>query len=122
MKTRAALPLSLASFARILAFVLGAGVAGVQSGCDAREDPPKSPETIAVEEKAGDFLDYYANVLRLSHEYSAHPDSFRAALEELPGSHLSEEEWMAWTAPYRNDPREVSERLEKIIAGLKARP
>ena len=73
------------------------------------------------EKRAGDFLDYYAEVLRLSQEYAAHPDSFRAALDSLPGSHLTEKEWDVWIAPYRDDPRTTSDRLEKIIAGLKTR-
>jgi hypothetical protein len=90
-------------------------------GCDASKSTAKSPETIAVEKRAGDFLDYYGEVLRLSQDYAAHPDSFRAAIDSLPGSHLTEEEWEAWIAPYRDDPREVSDRLEKIIAGLKPR-
>ncbi|MBZ0270199.1 hypothetical protein K8I85_18760, partial [bacterium] len=55
----------------------------------------------AVEERVGGtFLDYYTEVVRLSRQYGAEPDSFRAALDALPGSHLSEEEWTAWTAPY----------------------
>ena len=104
-----------------LAFVLAATGAALGGGCESRETKTKSPPTIAVEEKAGDFLDYYTEVLRLSQEYSAHPDSFRIALDALPGSHLTEEEWEAWTEPYRDHPREVSKRLEKIIADLKPR-
>lgn len=98
---------------------LGAALAG---GCESPKAAPKSPQTIEVEKRAGDFLDYYGEVLRLSQEYAAHPDSFRTAIDSLPGSHLSEKEWEAWIAPYRDDPRKVSERLEKIIADLKPRP
>jgi len=97
---------------------LGTVLAG---GCGSQRETAKSPQTIEVEKRAGDFLDYYGEVLRLSQEYAAHPDSFRAALDSLPGSHLSEKEWEAWIAPYRDDPREISERLEKIIADLKPR-
>jgi len=99
--------------------VLGAALAG---GCESPKAAPKSPQTIEVEKRAGDFLDYYGEVLHLSQEYAAHPDSFRAAIDSLPGSHLNEKEWEAWIAPYRDDPRQVSERLEKIIADLKPRP
>ena len=94
---------------------------GALAGCETKPGVAKTPETIEVEKRAGDFLDYYGEVLRLSHEYAAHPDSFRAAIDSLPGSHLSEKEWEAWIAPYRDDPRVVSERLEKIIAGLNPR-
>jgi hypothetical protein len=95
--------------------------AAILAACDSGKSTAKSPETIAVEERAGDFLEYYGEVLRLSQEFAAHPDSFRAAIDSLPGSHLTEEEWEAWIAPYRDDPREISDRLEKIIAGLKPR-
>jgi hypothetical protein len=100
---------------------LCAWAAILAAGCDARKSTAKSPETIAVENRAGDFLEYYGEVLRLSQEYAAQPDSFRAAIDSLPGSHLTEEEWKAWIAPYGDDPREVADRLEKIIAGLKPR-
>jgi hypothetical protein len=96
--------------------------AALAAGCESRKTMPKSAETLAIEKRAGDFLDYYGEVLRLSQAYAAHPDSFRAALDSLPGSHLSEKEWDAWIAPYRDDPRTTSDRLEKIIAGLKTRP
>lgn len=82
-------------------------------------DPPaRSPETLAVEERAGDFLDYYEEVLRLSRRYTAHPDSFQTALNGLPGTHLTDEEWEAWTAPYREDAETVATRLEAVIADL----
>ncbi|HET9886514.1 MAG TPA: hypothetical protein VFR10_03305 [bacterium] len=97
-------------------------IAALAGGCESRKTIPKSAETVAIEKRAGDFLDYYAEVLRLSQEYAAHPDSFRAALDSLPGSHLTEKEWDVWIAPYRDDPRTTSDRLEKIIAGLKTRP
>jgi len=90
------------------------------AGC-ARGDTTleRSPATLAVEEVAGDFLDYYAIVLRLSARYSAEPDSFRAALDSLPGSHLTDEEWDAWTAPYREHPALLADRLEEVIAELR---
>jgi hypothetical protein len=86
---------------------------------DCREpETPRSPETIAVEEKAGSFLDYYEEVLTLARRHAAHPDSFRAALDSLPGSHLTDEEWRAWTAPYETDAAALAERLEKTIGEL----
>jgi hypothetical protein len=97
-------------------------IAALAAGCESPKATPKSAETLAVESRAGDFLDYYGEVLRLSQNYAAHPDSFRAALDSLPGSHLTEKEWEAWIAPYRDDPRKTSDRLEKIIAGLKTPP
>src|SRR5262245_36108536 len=92
---------------RVFFATLCAWAAILAAGCDARKSTAKSSETIAVENRAGDFLEYYGEVLRLSQEYAAHPDSFRAAIDSLPGSHLTEEEWNAWIAPYRDDPREV---------------
>lgn len=86
-------------------------------GCEGK-GPVRSPETLAVEEKAGDFLDYYETVLELSRRHAAWPDSFRAALDSLPGSHLTDEEWKAWTAPYREDPSRMADRLEDVIARL----
>ena len=106
---------------RAAAFGFLIALGAMLPGCETKPSVPKSPETIQVESRAGDFLDYYGEVLRLSHDYAAHPDSFRAAIDSLPGSHLSEKEWEAWIAPYRDDPRVVSERLEKIIAGLNPR-
>jgi hypothetical protein len=91
----------------------------VSGGCiRSREPPEKSPETLAVEERAGDFLDYYAEVLQLARRYAAEPDSFRAALDSLPGSHLSEREWKAWTEPYRAHPEQLADHLEEVIANL----
>lgn len=66
----------------------------------------------------GTFLEYYEDVLRLAQRYSAQPDSFRLALNALPGSHLTEEEWAAWTAPYAGDPEGLARRLERVIAEL----
>jgi len=86
-------------------------------GCG-HEEPVRSSETLAVEEKAGDFLDYYETVLDLSRRYAARPDSFRAALDSLPGSHLDDEEWEAWTAPYRENPSRMADRLEEVIGRL----
>lgn len=88
------------------------------SGGDAGGAPPKDPATRAVEERVGDFVDYYDSVLRLARQYAAYPDSFRAGLDSLPGSHLSDEDWEAWTRPYRNDPAALHERLETVIANL----
>lgn len=82
------------------------------------EEAVHSPETVAVEEKAGDFLDYYEDVLRLARRYPMHPDSFQTALDSLPGSHLSDEEWDAWTAPHRANAVQMAERLEEVIAEL----
>jgi len=93
----------------------------VAGGCDGGDQPPaprKSPEALAVEEKAGDFLAYYEEVIVLSRRHAAHPDSFQIALKELPGSNLSVEEWEAWTDPYRKDPRQLTVRLETTIANL----
>ncbi len=91
----------------------------VSGGClGSREPPEKSPETLAVEEKAGDFLDYYSEVLHLARRHAAEPDSFRAALDSLPGSHLSKEEWRAWTEPYREHPERLADHLEEVIANL----
>jgi hypothetical protein len=83
--------------------------------------PLRSRETRAVEEIAGDFLDYYARVLLLAKRHSANPDSLRAALDSLPGTHLSEEQWEAWTKPFRDDPEKLADRLEEVITALSAR-
>jgi hypothetical protein len=96
-------------------------LAATGSGCRNGEHPPapdKSPEALAVERKAGDFLDYYEEVIVLSRRHAAHPDSFQIALEALPGSNLTVEEWEAWTEPYRDDPRLLTLRLETTIANL----
>ncbi len=96
---------------------------GLGPGCGADEAPiAKSPQTLAIEKEAGDFLDYYAEVLRLAQEHAAEPDSFRIALDALPGTHLDEEAWSVWTQPYRDDPRRFSDRLERIIAERKTTP
>ena len=95
----------------------------VLGACDREPSaPPKSQDTIEVEREAGDFLDYYAEVLRLAQVHSASPDSFRVALGQLPGTHLDEKQWEAWTRPYRADPRELADRLEHIIAERKTKP
>jgi hypothetical protein len=98
------------------AVLTGSGLAG----CDAKgpSPPGKSRETLAVEEKAGSFLDYYEQVVVLARRHAAEPDSFRAALDSLPGSHLSPEEWEAWTEPYREDPQTLRNRLEEVMAQL----
>lgn len=88
-------------------------------GCVGSRDPSeKTPETVAVEQKAGDFLAYYAEVLRLARRYAAEPDSFQIALGALPGSHLAEDEWKAWTEPYREHPERLADHLEEVIANL----
>jgi hypothetical protein len=90
-------------------------VAGGFAACS-EPRPPRAPETVAVERKAGDFADYYAEVLRLATRHASDPDSFRAALDALPGSHLSEAEWRAWAAPYGETPGELATKLEEAIA------
>ena len=91
------------------------------SGCSESGTPDKSPEALAVEATAGDFIDYYEEVLNLARTYAAYPDSFHAALDQLPGSHLTQEEWDAWTEPYAESPEALAERLEQVIADLSAR-
>ena len=89
--------------------------------CQEEDGPPapqKSPEALAVEAKAGDFLAYYQEVIVLSRRHAAHPDSFQIAIRELPGSQLTVEEWEAWTEPYRDDARLLTVRLETTIANL----
>lgn len=100
--------------------LLGAcGALGASSACDAPEPAPvRSEETRAVEAEAGDFLDYYDEVLSLARTYAAQPDSFRAALAELPGSHLTEEQWDAWTEPYADDPVHLASHIEALLAKL----
>jgi hypothetical protein len=89
------------------------------AGCGGEGDGTlRSPETLAAEEKAGDFLEYYERVISLARQHAAHPDSFQAALDSLPGSHLTPEEWEAWTEPYREEPRQLGEHLEEVIANL----
>jgi hypothetical protein len=93
----------------------------VAAGACADAEPQRSPETLAAERKAGDFLDYYEEVLRLARRHAAFPDSFRTALDSLPGTHLTDEEWQAWTEPYRDDPGRLADRLEDVIADLSVR-
>ncbi len=81
-------------------------------------DLEKSPETMAVEETAGDFLDFYEEVLRLARHHAADPDSFRISLDGLPGSHLTDEEWEAWTAPYEEEPAHLAARIEEVLTDL----
>jgi hypothetical protein len=96
----------------LAALVLGAA-------CDrAQPERVRSPETRAVEARAGDFLEYYEHVLRLAKEHATEPDSFRVALDALPGSHLSDEEWQAWVAPYTDDPVAFADRVESVLADL----
>jgi hypothetical protein len=96
--------------------------AGMLAGCGRLEGKPaKSSETAEVERKAGDFADYWAEVVQLSRRHSAHPDSFAAALRALPGSQLTEEEWASWTKPYREDPRGLAAKLEEAMATVSGR-
>jgi len=98
-----------------LAALLAAATAS--AGCGDREPAaPKSAATLAVEAEAGDFADYYAEVIRLSRRHAAHPDSFRAALDALPGTHLTDPQWDAWVAPYEHRPGELAARLEEAIS------
>ena len=90
-------------------------------GCSGDDTVERSPETQAIDVIAGDFLDYYEELLYLSNLYSAHPDSFQAAVDSLPGSHLSDEQWEAWTAPYREHPDQLADRLEQVMAELRSR-
>ncbi len=92
------------------------------AACSRDEPPVKAPDTLEVERQAGDFLDYYAEVLQLAQAHAAEPDSFRIALDALPGSHLDERAWEAWTRPYREDPSRLADRLERIIAERKPTP
>jgi len=107
---------------RLIIGILGCFLAGGPAGCG-RSEPGVDRATLAaaraVDEKAGGtFLDYYEEVLHLAQRYGTQPDSFRVALDALPGSHLTDEEWQAWTAPYGQDPQPLAERLEKVIADL----
>jgi hypothetical protein len=96
---------------------------GALAACGRDDGPPVDPATRqaarAVEERVGGtFLDYYTEVVRLSRLYGAEPDSFRAALDSLPGSHLSDDDWAAWTAPYAGDLERLVDRLDEATAGL----
>ena len=97
-----------------------AAVVAFGAGCSDDGAVERSPDTRAVEVIAGDFLDYYEELLHLSNRYSAHPDSFQAAIDSLPGSHLSDEQWEAWTAPYREQPAQLADRLEQVMAELRS--
>jgi hypothetical protein len=90
----------------------------VPRSAETRAADARSAETRAAEAKAGDFLDYYDEVLRLARRYAAEPDSFRTALTELPGSHLTEEEWDAWTEPYAQDPVHLASHVERLLAEM----
>ncbi len=110
----APVPAALGRAVRVAAAVV---VLAGAAGCGAGDRPaPRSAETRAVESKAGDFAAYWAEVLRLARRHAAHPDSFRAAVDSLPGSHLTDEEWAAWTAPYAEDPGTLADSLEAAIA------
>lgn len=95
----------------------------VLAACGPEDEPRVDAATReaarAVEERVGGtFLDYYTEVVRLSRQYGAEPDSFRIALDALPGSHLSDEDWAAWTAPWSADTEILVERLDEATAGL----
>jgi hypothetical protein len=101
-----------------LAFALALATLG-NSGCDRGGSKlEKDPDTLAVEEKAGDYREYYEQVVRLARVHAAQPDSFRIALDALPGSHLTDEEWEAWTRPYVEEPGALADHLEKVLADL----
>ncbi len=107
-------PAAVAGAARAVLAV--AALAGAVGCGPAARPEPRSAETRAVEARAGDFAAYWAEVLRLARRHAAHPDSFRIALDALPGSHLTDEEWAAWTAPYAEDPGALADSLEAAIA------
>ena len=114
----------LGATACALAVLVGAGSL---PGCADDSAPRADAETLAaaraIDRKTGStFLDYYEQVVRLAQRHSAYPDSFRVALDALPGSHLTDEEWAAWVAPYTEDPYPVTERLEEVITTLGAPP
>ena len=95
-------------------------IASALVACGRRAE--KSPATVAAEKKAGDFADYWAEVVRLSRRHVAHPDSFRAALDSLPGTHLTDAEWEAWIAPYRAHPGKLASKLEETMAEVTPPP
>ncbi len=99
---------------------LTAAFALLVAGCGGDDPGPiaKSPELLAVEGKAGDFLDYYEEVTRLARQYAADADSFRIGLDALPGSHLTDAEWSAWTAPYEEEPGHLADRIERVLTDL----
>ena len=101
-----------------VAFGLLALVAGATACARDEPPPPKDPETLAVEAEAGPFLEYYETVVRLARRHAAHPESFRVAVDSLPGTHLSDEEWEAWTRPWREDPEALADRIEDVLADL----
>ena len=108
----------LGALAALLPIWLGAGLL---AGCLGDDSPQADRNTRraarAVEERVGGtFLDYYTEVLSLATRYGAQPDSFRAALDAHPGSHLTDEEWAAWTAPYAEDADHLMERLSEVTA------
>ena len=106
---------------RVAYLLSWSGVIAMAAGCAGEGTPERAPETLAVERVAGDFIDYYGAVLHLATRYSASPDSFRAALDSLPGSHLTDEEWEAWTAPYREHPGVLADLLEEKLAEARGR-
>jgi hypothetical protein len=105
---------------RVAYLLLWSGLVVMGLGCGDDETLERAPATLAVEAEVGDFLDYYSTVLHLSARHSAHPDSFRVALDSLPGSHVTDDEWEAWTAPYREHPNLLAGHLEEVIAELRS--
>jgi hypothetical protein len=94
------------------------------AGCAPEKElppPVKPPETLRLEAAIGTFADYYAEVLRISRRHPASPDSFRMALRFFPGSHLSEEEWAAWTAPCLDRPDLLAADFEEVLEELSLR-
>lgn len=107
MRTSVSVPLALLA-------LLALATACVRGG----DEPPKAPDTLAVEAEAGPFPDYMEQVLRLARRHGADPDSFRVALDALPGSHLTDEEWEAWTRPSRENPAPLADRIEEVLTDL----
>jgi hypothetical protein len=102
-----------------LVLILGAGVFTRRSQDGGAR---RTEATAAVEAKAGDFADYWAEVLKLSRRYGASPDSFRAGLDALRGSHLTDAEWAAWVAPYRDAPDKLAAKMESTLAATAPTP
>lgn len=93
------------------------------SGCRDELPPPViPPETAKLEDRAGPFLEYYEQVLRLAQRHAAHPDSFKLALDAMPGSHLDARAWDTWTQRERTNPKLFAEKLEAIIAASRPSP
>lgn len=105
---------------RTVRLIVAVVIVSALGACGRRAE--KSPATLAAEKKAGDFADYWAEVVRLSRRHVAHPDSFRAAVDSLPGTHLTDAEWEAWIAPYRDHPGKLASKLEETMAEVTPPP